>query len=848
MDDGGAGTLRGIMAVADSNNEADTITFDPSVTFIKLVSGQISLTVDANPLLIDGPGVTIAGGPTATATNRIFRFFVALSDPTITLNGLTLTGGNVAAFNPGGAIETVNDMILNNVSIVDNKAGGVGGAIAISSSNAQVEINHSTIKGNSAGSTGGAINGTGPFQLTITNSVLADNIATSTGGAVHFAFGSPPTLTLISTVFSNNKSSDHGGALSIGNSSKVTISQCQFTGNQGNSGGAIRINGTAQVTIEQSSFTSNVASLEGGGVSVAQSSATLSVVASTFAKNSASFGGGISVSTFNAIAIAQCTFSANIAASGGGGAHLGAATVAINNSTFASNLASAATAMGGGISFSTSTKLTLNSTIIANNSAAGPGNDDLQSSFATAVVAGGNNLVRDKAPGNFTLSGSNLTGVDPLLGPLQNNGGPTETHALLPGSPALNAGSNSLGLYFDQRGAGFPRTLDGMADIGAFELTSAIPGVDGSAPNVPPSLATFAVTVTYADDVAIDTVGIDLNDIRVTGPAFPTAAIPASVVFSGSGQVVTATYTFDTPAGGWSWPHVGTYRIDLQPNQVFDTDGPNAVPARQLSSFNVVVALPELVVDNAGDVVDENYGPGQLTLREAIGLANFVTGTTDSIAFAPALSGSTITLGSELKISDPVQISGPGAANLTISGANAVRHFNIDVPGAGGTVNIAGLTLANGQSSSGGSILLNDEVLNLTGMHFALNKSSGSGGVINSPTAFKLTVMQSSFDGNSATSRGGTLAVVSQSTVTVDQSTFSNNSANTGGVVSSTGSKSSIALGHSTFSHNTATKQGGVIETDAIVTVNVNQSEFNNSSAGGGRRCLLFRAHHHPGH
>jgi hypothetical protein len=60
--------------------------------------------------------------------------------------------------------------------------------------------------------------------------------------------------------------------------------------------------------------------------------------------------------------------------------------------------------------------------------------------------------------------------ADPLLGPLQDNGGPTFTHALLEGSPAIDAGNNAAGLDFDQRGDGYPRVSGTGADIGAFEV------------------------------------------------------------------------------------------------------------------------------------------------------------------------------------------------------------------------------------------------------------------------------------------------------------------------------------------------------------------------------------------
>ncbi len=78
-----------------------------------------------------------------------------------------------------------------------------------------------------------------------------------------------------------------------------------------------------------------------------------------------------------------------------------------------------------------------------------------------------------------TDAGGTLTGVDPMLGPLQNNGGPTETHELLAGSPAINAGPNPVPDFptneFDQRGEGFARVSDGVADIGAFEVQVVVP-------------------------------------------------------------------------------------------------------------------------------------------------------------------------------------------------------------------------------------------------------------------------------------------------------------------------------------------------------------------------------------
>ena len=82
-----------------------------------------------------------------------------------------------------------------------------------------------------------------------------------------------------------------------------------------------------------------------------------------------------------------------------------------------------------------------------------------------AQVLGDDNLIEAS---NAPLPADTL-GVDPLLAPLANNGGRTPTHALLPGSPAIDAGNNAHAWAFDQRGPGFPRVVNGRADIGAFE-------------------------------------------------------------------------------------------------------------------------------------------------------------------------------------------------------------------------------------------------------------------------------------------------------------------------------------------------------------------------------------------
>ncbi len=88
---------------------------------------------------------------------------------------------------------------------------------------------------------------------------------------------------------------------------------------------------------------------------------------------------------------------------------------------------------------------------------------------------------------------TDILDTDPLLGPLANNGGPTMTHALLPGSPAINVGDNTDAPEWDQRGTGFPRIVNGTIDIGAFE-------VQGSPAPLPPSwLHSILITALFDD-------------------------------------------------------------------------------------------------------------------------------------------------------------------------------------------------------------------------------------------------------------------------------------------------------------------------------------------------------------
>lgn len=190
----------------------------------------------------------------------------------------------------------------------------------------------------------------------------------------------------------------------------------------------------------------------------------LTLESSTLSGNSGAVAGGGAVAD-GVVTIRNSTISGNTAAAVGGGLYHGGdaasgATLTVTNSTITGNTASYG---GGGVYLAYAPATTLRSTIIAGNTASSGA--DLGSG-EQPTVTGDHNLIVATA---FALPGDTLT-ADPQLLPLADNGGPTQTHALATTSPARDAGSNADALAYDQRGAGFARSVGGGPDIGAFEL------------------------------------------------------------------------------------------------------------------------------------------------------------------------------------------------------------------------------------------------------------------------------------------------------------------------------------------------------------------------------------------
>jgi parallel beta-helix repeat protein len=655
---------------------------------------------------------------------------------------------------------------------------------------------------------GGAIDA-GNASLIINHCVFSGNSATVGGGAIAYGTG----LTLNDCTLTGNSAQTFGGAAST--YWPLTANRCTFSNNLSTKGGGLYLVNSG--TFDSCTISGNTATASGGGI----------------------FNGGY----FGGITATNCTIDHNIASGNGGGIYVQNNAPQFTNCTIANNWAAGD---GGGI---LSTNLNLANCTVAYNHASGKGGGlrvYATPQFPTAITS--TVVAKNDAPAGpdifsdqkiscancdiYVMSGTSVytplfpailpPGQDPMLGQLADNGGPTRTIGLLPGSPLIDAGANPNNLTTDERGAGFPRGNGSAADIGAFESPLLAPAGVATSPAVRWGGGTSqAITVTYYSNQAIDVSTLGTGNIIVTGPGGFTATPTFIGVYpAGNGSPRVATYQFTPPGGTWDLSDNGTYAIQQAANQVFDanTPTPNAAPAVLLGTLSVTVPTAVFVVDHAIDENDGNISPGNLSLREAIGLANANAGAMAGITFDPTVFATPqtmlLTLG-EIQITHPVTIIGP-AARLTLDANQSSRIFTIDVPGTrSNPFAISHLTLTKGKSTGadGGAIRIADEDVTLDDVTITNCSTDGNGGAIALGTLGTLSISDSVLDGNSATgakSTGGGFDVQADGHLTVSRCSISGNTAlNGGGVFLHPFSR--VDMTACTLSSNTATSFGGGI-------------------------------------
>jgi hypothetical protein len=401
---------------------------------VTIANGSATFVITSQGTAAAGGGILSNGAGTLTVTSSV------ISGNSATAAASFIGGGGIANAN-SGTVNVSNTTISNNTTQIAN--AGLGGGI-YNFGTGVVNVTNSSLLNNNARAGGGIANVIGG-TLNVTNSTLSGNSTNreqDTGGGIE-NFGGTATITG-STFSGNTAASGIGGAIENLFFGTVTVSGCQFSGNStlgtsGSGAGAAIGNEESTLTVTNCAFSNNM----GDAAGVVNNQGTVSIANSTFSANSTSSQGGIilSQSISTPLTITNCTVSGNDS---------------------------------GILNFSGTTNL--KNTLVALNVAF-----DVGGGFTSQ----GHNLI-GKADGStgFTNGvngdqvGSMASPLDPKLGPLQNNGGPTATMALLSGSPAIDAADDSvlgppLSLTTDQRGPGFPRKSGAHVDIGAFELQAA---------------------------------------------------------------------------------------------------------------------------------------------------------------------------------------------------------------------------------------------------------------------------------------------------------------------------------------------------------------------------------------
>lgn len=514
---GAVQTLRDAVLAAnnDSGTATDTIQLAAGTYTLSIpntannhdvsgTQGDLNITSTSHALVIQG--VTDASGKPTTIINqtvadRVFQIVNAGS--IVTFKNVIIQGGN--AQDDGSAGATSGSTAALGGGILDDGGNVTLSNVVLQSNKAQAG---SSLSAEEAG--GGGIyaqNG----SLTITNSVIQNNHAdggngtitilkggNGLGGGVGFtASGSSQLLRITSSTVANNTAlggtgysvgdgtgglASGGGidASSSGGSTFAVITASLLTGNKAIGGDA--------------SGNGNLQAASGGGASF---NGSVTLVNSTIAGNEAIAGNGKIPPSLPYVAF-------------GGGAVFGGGTATLTNVTVAGNKSvtsqggSANTASGGIDNFSSPATVKLTNTLVALNSAAtGP-------DYYGAVSNSDHNLIGNAdGSSGFSAAHGDLLGttanpLNPQLGPLANNGGPTLTLALLPGSPAIAKGDpnvqSATGPY-DQRGPGFARAAKGIIDIGAYEYTQpSTPSGGGGGTTTPPSLFQALIAL-YIDGI-----------------------------------------------------------------------------------------------------------------------------------------------------------------------------------------------------------------------------------------------------------------------------------------------------------------------------------------------------------
>jgi len=451
----------------------------PAGTYVLTIAGKNENAAHTGDLDLNSD-LTIKGAGRAMTiidADHLDRVLDISGGHTVQISGVGITGGRLTA-NIGGGILIDNGSTLNlsNSRVTGNGAANGGGGFYVN--NSTLTVISSRVDHNITSVDGGGFH-INNSTLTLTNSRVDHNEANAGGGM--YVTGS--ILTLANSRIDSNTGNYIGGGIGI-NDSTMTVTNSHIDGNSGGySGGGIDAS-TGTMTLTDSRIYSNTVIGTGGGIFLTLGTMTITNTQISSNISSTNTGGGIS--TGGILTLVNSTISGNHAASSGGGLDVRIHTAQLFNVTIANNTADSDgddDGNGGGVYITPTDGLfTATHTIISGN-IDNSSSADQHPDCSGLLIGEGYNLIEDTT--GCTLGGDTtgtITGTSPNLGPLQDNGGDTLTHALLTGSPAIDAGNPAgcldqadLSLTTDQRN--YIRPADGgsgsaRCDMGAYEFNS----------------------------------------------------------------------------------------------------------------------------------------------------------------------------------------------------------------------------------------------------------------------------------------------------------------------------------------------------------------------------------------
>ncbi|MGZ0170505.1 MAG: beta strand repeat-containing protein, partial [Planctomycetales bacterium] len=818
FNDGGTVAITGSSIVSNAATTDGGGVYNDRTATLNVVGS----TLVSNTAGRDGGGIYNNDSATASITDATLNANTAVRNGGGLFNEIVATAnlGNTrfsanTAADGGGIYNEDGQVVISGGSLIANVSSDSGGGLHATSS-AVTTIDGTSVSGNRAGGDGGAFINEG--TLTISNATVASNTSDGDGAAI----ANSSTLTIDTTVFLANAAVGSGGAIyndSVGN---LTLAGTTISNNTaGVDGGGIANTSSGRLTFGTSTLDANVAGARGGGL-FHSSAVTAAITESTISNNSAANGGGIGA--VGSIQMTNSTVSGNSATANGGGINNGADSTYLNV-TIVNNTA---VANGGGV-FNASVfgPARLKNTIVARN--AGVTGADID---GNGFVSQGNSLIGDGGLVTVFVDGfaGNLVGatgteIDPLISPLQDNGGATLTHALLFGSPARDAGNNVGVTANDQRG--FDRRFDGdgdgtsTVDIGAFES---------------------GLTV----NSFLDTVDVnpgDRSSADLDGNSTLRAAIMEANSQPGADSIVLLPGTYRLTIAGQDENDTRSGDLDITETLTIigAGDGSTIIDAAGLDRAFHVIAGASLnlmgvtvingdadlggAILNQGVINIENSTITNSSARLGGGIYNDITEGT--------LDGSILAIDTTIAVSDVTEF--PRQAGFTI--IVDAEEMRVDsISGSTFTVTRAvNGTIANAHLDNAAVTYVGTATVTLLNANVVNNEALlNGGGIYNND---QLVVTASSVSSNMAGVRGG--GIYNTETVTIDQSTLDSNVAEVnGGAIYNegtvTGTFSSVTITGSTLSNNEAGALGGAIFNSDRLTMDNSTVSGNSTGSEGG--------------